>query len=541
MLSICCTTSSAVRECSILEKISLKDLFREPVFVADNKGNAFNRSIYLSTLPDLQDGYATNALDNDALFFQDAIRIEARRPEAMTIAEEEHRNRTRSDRNALQPETAAAEDIPLATGTVLGFPAHQGRPGALGEVHARPHPLVENPRVLVQLSFMTEGGSGVDHAVLAELSRRLGIAAPDRHARHHAMKWGQGSLRWERHTEFSTYLWEGPLDSRGGGLPKESPFGNGFSPPGTVISGIRLDIRKWTQASERLIGAFDPASLCYSLVENGKAAVITDFRQDGDGLTRMLILDRGLTPARTGALSQRLMDIETYRTLAMLGLPLAQSLSARVRRIEDRLAEITSEMKDAEKRNSQALLVELTGLAAELEADAAASLYRFGASRAYDGIVQARLEALGEEVVPGYDTWIGFLQRRVAPAMRTCRSVEERQANLSEKLTRATQLLRTWVDVEVEKQNRDLLASMNNRARLQLRLQQTVEGLSVAAVSYYVVGLIGYLAKGASVFGHAVAPELVTAASVPVAVVAVWWLVRRVRRKHSEPGRPAGE
>ena len=118
--------------------------------------------------------------------------------------------------------------------------------------------------------------------------------------------------------------------------------------------------------------------------------------------------------------------------------------------------------------------------------------------------------------MPGYETWGGFLQRRVAPAMRTCRSVEERQANLSRKLTRATTLLRTWVDVEVEQQNRDLLASMNNRARLQLRLQQTVEGLSVAAVSYYVVGLIGYLAKGASMFGEASQPELVTAASVPL-------------------------
>lgn len=92
--------------------------------------------------------------------------------------------------------------------------------------------------------------------------------------------------------------------------------------------------------------------------------------------------------------------------------------------------------------------------------------------------------------------------------------------------------MRTWVDVEVEKQNRDLLASMNNRARLQLRLQQTVEGLSVAAVSYYVVGLIGYLAKGTSIFGRMVAPELVTAASVPVALVVVWWLVRRARRVH---------
>ncbi|WP_315918929.1 DUF3422 family protein [Mesorhizobium sp. SP-1A] len=428
---------------------------------------------------------------------------------------------------------SSLEFRPRASGSVMGFPAHGGRSGALGEVHARPHPLVAAPRVLIQLSFVTEGGTGVDHAVLTELSMRVGIAAPDKQARHHAMKWGNGSLRWERHTEFSTYLWEGSL-AEAGRAQEDSPFGNGFSPPGTVISGIRLEIRKWTAAAEKLIAGFDPTSLCYSLVERGKAAIVTDFRQDGDGLTRMLILDRGLTPASTGALSQRLVDIETYRTLAMLGLPLALSLSVRVRRIEDKLAVITREMKAAETRDNQKLLADLTELAAELEADAASSLYRFGASRAYDGIVRERLEALEEEAVPGYDTWAGFLRRRMAPAMRTCRSVEERQANLSRKLTRATTLLRTWVDVEVERQNRDLLASMNNRARLQLRLQQTVEGLSVAAVSYYVVGLIGYLAKGATIFGHAVAPEVVTGLSVPGVLLAVWWGVRRIRHSHAE-------
>lgn len=315
---------------------------------------------------------------------------------------------------------------------------------------------------------------------------------------------------------------------------ESSPFGEGFSPPGTVICGVRLEILKWTQANEKLIGTFDPTSLCYSIIEKGKAAIISDFRQDGDGLTRILMLDKGMSAARNGAVSQRVIDVETYRTLAMLGLPLAQQLSARVRRIEDRLADMTRAMKDSATRNEQALLSELTGLAAELEADAAASLYRFGASRAYDGIIEERLEALREESVSGFNTWRGFLQRRVAPAMRTCRSVEERQANLSRKLTRATTLLRTWIDVEVEKQNRDLLASMNNRARLQLRLQQTVEGLSVAAVSYYVVGLIGYLAKGTSIFGMHAKPEYVTAAAVPIVILAVWWAVRRIRRSHSE-------
>jgi uncharacterized membrane-anchored protein len=443
-----------------------------------------------------------------------------------------------AERQAMSDETAKPETGKWLAGTVLGMPSHEALPAAIGEVHARPSPLIEAPRLLLQLSFMTESGSTLDQAVLADLSRRLGIAAPDRHARHHAMKWGKGSLSWERHTEFSTYLWDCPADARSGRPLDDSPFGNGFSPPGKVISGVKLDIRKWTPQNEKLIAGFDAASLCYSLVENGKAAAVTDFRQDGDGLTRILILDGGLSPARTGALSQRLIEIETYRTLAMLGLPLAQSLSPRMRRIEDRLAALTGEMRATDHRDSQELLAELTDLAAELEADAAASLYRFGASRAYHGIVEERLEALGETAVPGYDTWSAFLQRRVAPAMRTCRSIEARQDSLSEKLARAATLLRTWVDVEVERQNRDVLASMNNRARLQLRLQQTVEGLSVAAVSYYVVGLIGYLAKGSAIFGEPVKPELVTAFSVPFVVLAIWWLVRRVRRKHSEPGKP---
>ena len=346
------------------------------------------------------------------------------------------------------------------------------------------------------------------------------------------MAWGRGTLRWERHTEFSTYLWEGP-PARERDV-EATPFGNGFSPPGTVLCGVRLEIRKWTPAAEKLVARFDPASLCHSLVENGRAAAITDFRQDGDGLTRILLLERGLSPARVGALAQRLIEIETYRSFAMLGLPLAQALSPRMRRMEDRMALLTAEMRQTDRRDSQQLLGELTELAAELEADAASSLYRFGASRAYHGIVEERLDALDEQAAPGAETWAAFLRRRVAPAMRTCRSVEERQANLSRKLARAATLLRTWVDVEVEKQNRDLLASMNNRAKLQLRLQQTVEGLSVAAVSYYIVGLIGYLAKGLKPDAVPVGVERIVAISVPVVVAVVWLVVRRIRKRHTD-------
>jgi membrane protein implicated in regulation of membrane protease activity len=151
-------------------------------------------------------------------------------------------------------------------------------------------------------------------------------------------------------------------------------------------------------------------------------------------------------------------------------------------------------------------------------------------------IVQLRLQTIGERKVEGMPTWSSFLARRMAPAMRTCVTTEERQSNLSEKLARAANLLRTRVDVELEGQNRDLLRSMNERTRLQLRLQATVEGLSVAAISYYVVGLFGYLIKGAHEKGAPVDVSLATALFVPVAVLAIWWVVRRVRQRYRRDG-----
>jgi uncharacterized membrane-anchored protein len=154
-------------------------------------------------------------------------------------------------------------------------------------------------------------------------------------------------------------------------------------------------------------------------------------------------------------------------------------------------------------------------------------------SGAYNEIVQLRLQTIGERKVDGFPTWSSFLARRMAPAMRTCITTQERQANLSQKLARTANLLRTRVEVEVEQQNRDLLKSMNERTRLQLRLQATIEGLSVAAISYYVVGLCGYLIKAAHDAGILrVDPSYATAAVVPLAVLAIWLVVRRIRRRH---------
>lgn len=414
----------------------------------------------------------------------------------------------------------------------FSFPQAAGRAEALGEVHARPHAPVGPERVIFQLAFLTEGGGGVDHAVVAELFRQRGLAPPARDANHVSMPWGQGTLRWERHTEFSTYFWDCPTPGAFGADVATHPFGDQFSPPGSLLSGIRLEIRGEGPVCDAAIAGFDASSLCISELPSMRATVATDFRQDGDGLTRILVVDRGMDEAARGALSQRLLDIETYRTLAALGLILARSLSPEIRRIEDGMTRLTQAMKTEARENADTLLSDITGLAAALEANATLSLYRFGASRAYYSIVGERIAALGEVAVPGRETLGAFLKRRLAPAMRTCQAVEERQANLSRKMARATALLRSWIDVELEQQNSALLASMNRRAKLQLRMQQTVEGLSVAAISYYVVGLFGYLAKVAEGYAPALKASLLTGLFVPVAILFTWLVVRSIRRGH---------
>ncbi len=422
------------------------------------------------------------------------------------------------------------------------FPAADLRARALGEVHSRPYTLISLPRVVFQLAFLTEGKADADRAILTELSLAQGVSAPAPDTADHAMGWGNGTLRWEKHTEFSTYFWDAPAPAVFGSDIPVNPFGASFKAPGPFIAGIRIEIRPASEDLSEVIANFDPTSLCQSMVAEGQATVISDFRQDGDGLTKFLILDHGMTDAARGMLVQRILDIETYRTLALMGLPLAHSLSPEIRRIENDLSTITQRMKQHVRNDGDSLLSEITLMAADLEANAALSLYRFGASRAYYNIVLERVAMLAEKALPGNETLGAFLQRRLAPAMRTCQSVEERQVNLSRKLTRATALIRSWIDVDLQSFNTELLDSMNQRAQTQLRLQQTVEGLSVAAISYYVIGLVGYVAKLLHNIGLDIAPETLTGAAVPVVLLVIWLLVRRIRNSHDdeEGGRKLG-
>ncbi len=420
---------------------------------------------------------------------------------------------------------------------------HPMRGTVLAEVHARPFRPISTPCRMLHFAFLTDQNqAAAARLALERFCIERGVDGPRDYAKHFSVALADATLRFEQHSEFATYSWEVMSHD-------EAAFGQSAAglahcmaalpQPGPHLVSVDLHLIKDTP-SISLESLFDPASLAASIADGGRAVVATDFKPGSDGFVRILVLDRDLTPAAAGGLTQRLLEIETYRMLALLGLPETQMIAPTIRRIEDALTRLAHAMTETSGLAADhKLLNELTGLAAELEAGAAASAFRFGASRAYDTIVQQRLQTIDEKPYLGLSSIVQFLARRMAPAMRTCQMLEERQANLSQKLARAANLLRTRVDVEIEQQNRDLLRSMNERTRMQLRLQQTVEGLSIAAVSYYIVGLIAYIFKGVKDAGYiSLDPGILTALSVPAVLFLMWLVIRRIRREQvkDEPG-----
>jgi uncharacterized membrane-anchored protein len=251
-------------------------------------------------------------------------------------------------------------------------------------------------------------------------------------------------------------------------------------------------------------------------VAEKSAVALTDFRIHADGFSRFVIIDFGLTPRQAGRTLQRILEIDTYRMLALLAFPIARQLSPRLSEYERELSVVTTVLETADVSDEAKLLDRLTHLEAQIESEEAKNRFRFTAADAYYDLVRRRIAELRESRLPGLQTFGEFTERRLAPAMNTCRSAAARQESVSEHISRANQLLATRVDLTRQRHSQSLLESMNRRAKAQFELQQTVEGLSIAAITYYVVGLIGYVAKGLHALGWRVDYEIVTAISIPV-------------------------
>ena len=426
---------------------------------------------------------------------------------------------------------------------------HPERRALTDELHARPFAPLTAPAQIAYIAIATDGASRAEgDSHLQELLLQLGMEPLTEVAGNHGA-WAREDfhLRWERHTEFISYtltveaLPEIPFDPS---AVSKFPAPWLEAAPGGVITAVlmQVELASDLEAAEScLMDRFMPhlyaESVAAAWLAEKQALAVSDFHIDANGFTRFgLIGVEGVGPRRLGRLTQRMVELETYRTLAMRALPTARRIGPELRDIGREIASLVDGIgrSDSDGRmdpkTERAMLQSVTEVSAKLERLSADSAYRFSASRAYRAIVDERLEVIRQQRVLGRQTFSEFMIRRFYPAMRTCISTEDRLASLAVRAERAANLLRTRVDVTLEAQNQALLASMNRRAELQLRLQQTVEGLSVVAISYYAVSLAGYILAP---FGKwfELPPKLISAAVAVPIIAIVWLMVRRLRRE----------
>lgn len=423
---------------------------------------------------------------------------------------------------------------------------HEQRRALADEVHARPAAAVEAPAAVSCLALF-DADADVVFAKLCEIAVLHAAETPRAGAAHAIVELGGGRIKWERHGEFTSLIVVRQLPEAA--LEELDDFPSAFamlpdgwlaSLPGRVMASADIVVLP-TGASEPSLSHvtkwFLVDAMAGSRVLDAAGWVFTDFVLRSNGRTRWMVLDTHLGRAQTGRVVQRIIEIEIYRMMALLAFPVAREMFGRLRRMEQQLAAVTAQMAEqsgAETAKTpeveeRALLDELTRIAAEVERSVASTMFRFSAALAYWEIVRARVTEFREQRIGDMRTLSGFLSRRLAPAMSSVESASRRQEELSNRIERASALLRTRVDIAREEQNLRLLEGMNRRGKLQLRLQETVEGLSIAAITYYMVSLVSYGLKPVKTVLPWVSPEWISAASIPVIAFALWRAMQRIR------------
>jgi uncharacterized membrane-anchored protein len=418
---------------------------------------------------------------------------------------------------------------------------HPVRYELANELHARPFPVLLAPGRVLFLALKVPGAAAtrdrdLDRAHLVALLDRFGVHHPKPGATHFFGDLGKFRLKWESHTEFTTYtvfldgLEDRPFDPAD---YEVLPADWLAAAPGTLMTSalIRVETLPADHAgvAAKLSEWFVGESLAAARVLDDAAILAGDFRLDSAGHMRFgLFVAAGTSSRRTGRVVQRLTEIEVYKSMALLGLPRARTLGRRMGALDEDLTRMVGGLT-GDENPAEDSLEDLLEISAELENMLAGSSFRYGATGAYEALVHDRIAVLREQRFEGRQTFKEFMLRRFDPAMRTVRSSETRLKAMAERAARAGELLRTRVDVERQAQNQKLLESMDRRANLALKLQETVEGLSVVAISYYALNLASYAAYP-FLEPLGVSKGMATALLVPVVVLGVFLMIRRIRK-----------
>ena len=392
------------------------------------------------------------------------------------------------------------------------------------ELLSRPSPSIETPSVVLQLVLTPDKRSGIGQSVQEVLDgwcQQQGLPLSGQNRYHHVKADGL-AIRWEQHTEFSSlvFILDGPADWQSVDLSWLDVAEVSLLTGAVIVIETSEVSRDWLATNAQAIGGS---------VMDDQAVLATTLQPNEQGLVEYRVGNRGLDPARMGRLTQRIYEIETYRTMALLGLPLAKTTGQQLDNLEYRLINLVKRLgTGGELSEDQTLLDELFALAQDSEQLMADTDYRFSATQAYGQIVQDRLSELQERALPTRQRLGEFLERRFEPAIRTTHHIVRRQENLSARIARAVSLARTRVEVTLQTQHRTQLETMSKRAQLQLRLQRTVESLSVMAISYYAIGILAYLLGGWVPTDKA---KLLISIASPPLLLAIWWSLKRWRKR----------
>lgn len=412
---------------------------------------------------------------------------------------------------------------------------HPLRDVLANEVHARPFLKIQGRARLSHIAVFSEPDLDIHSQLINSLCQMLGLEPPDVAVSHISCAVGDFQLKWERHTEFSTYTFVVAN-------PGDEPFCTSAIDQvpdewfkqlhGTRLVALHAEVLTGDAARDArgvLPQWFNGPVLVGSRVLAG-GEVWCDWHINSDGFSRFLVLDLDFRESQAGRLLQRLYEIETYRMMALLSLPVARSMSGMLDKMESDLFTIMEAM-DAAVDNSQdqGLLLSLTNLAMRVQS-LGRSCSRFNASRAYDRLISARIAELREERIEGVPTIGEFMERRLSPAISTCRSIQERQEQLATHVARAADLLRTRVNMTQERQSHALLQGMNQTAKAQLQMQHAVEGLSVAAISYYVLSILGVALHALEDLGLVVHPEVMEGVLIVPVVMLVFFGTRKLQQ-----------
>lgn len=422
---------------------------------------------------------------------------------------------------------------------LAGLTEHPLRQQLNIEFHARPPVPLAGAALVSHLVFKHgDPSEQAERDNLTKWCQGLSCIAVDSSDGHLTVETATFCMRWELHTEFSSYTFFRPLVTGENVAPDATAFdavhlGWMDGIPGQLIVAAQIELRGVDDIHpDSVLGGLSPngKTMVAARVADQAAWIFSDFKID-NGFSRFLVLNESLTQRQAGRTVQRLLEIETYRMMALLGLPVAKQVSRSLYASEGQLADLMDQINQTRSPDDERLaLSALSSLASEVEHSVARTTFRFGAAKAYHGLVMQRIEELRESRISGLPTFNEFMQRRLLPAMNTCAAISRRQEELSARVARSSQLLRARVDIELERQHQELLAQMNQRAKLQLRLQQTVEGLSVVVLTYYGSQLVHYLALGSKEI-HYLNSDLITAASIPLIAALVAFAIRRRLRK----------